>query len=313
MRPSRRVLLAVLVALLAGAAGGYLLIGRGAEPRGDAAPDAVAPAHPRLAEVRPAMEPFGPLTVRVVRTAGGDSLVAGHPEQEADVAALAGALPGAVDAVTAVWGPDWARSAVVAVARTPAEFASLIRATAPVSTETAAASVADPYVPGRTPTGQRVVFSPDAGRRLGPDGLATVLRHELTHVAARAETSDAAPQWLLEGYAEYVAHSGTGAPFATVAPTLAAAVRAGALPDALPADAAFTGADAAQAYERAWSVHAYLAAIAGPEAPTRLYRRLAALPQDTAATDAALREISGTGGAEMIAGWRDWLIGQAAR
>ncbi|MFC8044367.1 hypothetical protein [Nocardia sp. NPDC057353] len=304
----RAALLATALLVLLGA--GFAVFALRPEPAAPTLSPAAAP-HPRLAEVRRTMEGYGPLTAEVARTAGGDSLVVGHPENAADVAVLAAELPAAVDAVTAVWGPGWPRTAVLAVAESPAEFAGLIRATGPVSAEMAAAAVADPFRPGSTPTGQRVVFSPDAGRRLGPDGLAALLRHELTHVAARAVTSDAAPQWVLEGFADYTAHRARPAAFAAVAPTLTAALRAGAGPTDLPADADFRGPDAVQAYERAWSVQAYIAAGFGADAVPRLYRRLAAGPQDAGSEDAALRAELGIGRAELVAGWLGWIAEQS--
>ncbi|WP_084505631.1 hypothetical protein [Nocardia harenae] len=309
MRRLALVAAALLVLLGAGVALFTLRSGPG-EP-GEPGLSAAAAAHPRLPEVRRTMEAYGPLIAEVARTAGGESLVVGHEERAADVAALAAELPAAVDAVTAVWGEEWARTALLVVADSPAEFAGLIRATGPVSPELAAAAIADPFRPGTTPAGQRVVFSPDAGRRLGPDGLATLLRHELTHVAARAVTSDAAPQWVLEGFADYTAHRARPAAFAATAPTLTAALRAGAGPADLPTDADFRGRDAVQAYERAWSAQAYIADAFGEQAVPRLYRRLAAGPLDPAAEDAALRAELGVGRAELVAGWLGWIAGQS--
>ncbi|MFC3966038.1 hypothetical protein [Nocardia jiangsuensis] len=309
MRPPTLVAAALVLLLGAGVALFTLRSGPG-EP-GEPGLSAAAAAHPRLPEVRRTMEAFGPLVARTTPTAGGESLVVGHPDRAADIAVLAAELPAAVDAVTAVWGPGWPRTALLAVADGPAEFAGLIRATGPVSPELAAASVADPFRPGSTPTGQRVVFSPDAGRRLGPDGLATLLRHELTHVAARAVTSDAAPQWVLEGFADYTAHRARPAAFAATAPTLTAALRAGAGPTDLPTDADFRGPDAVQAYERAWSVQAYLADTFGEQAVPRLYRRLAAGQLDPAGEDAALRAELGVGRAELVAGWLGWIAARS--
>ncbi|MFC8530625.1 hypothetical protein [Nocardia sp. NPDC057227] len=303
----RPALVAAAIVLLLGAGVALFTLRSGPGEPGEPGLSAAAAAHPRLPEVRRTMAAYGPLTAETARTAGGESLVVGHPDRAADVAALAAELPAAVDAVTAVWGTGWPRTALLAVADSPAEFAGLIRATGPVSPELAAASVADPFRLGSTPTGQRVVFSPDAGRRLGPDGLATLLRHELTHVAARAVTSDAAPQWVLEGFADYTAHRARPADFTATAPTLTAALRAGAGPADLPADADFRGPDAVQAYERAWSVQAYLADAFGEQAVPRLYRRLAAGPLDTAGEDAALRAELGVGRAELVAGWLGWI------
>lgn len=272
-----------------------------------------APADdPRLAAVRRTMEPFGP--IESIRVPGGDateSLVVGHPGHRAELEVLARELPGATAAITELWGPDWAQSALVVVAATPSEFAALVRAGTEMPTEVAAASVADPFVRGSEPTGQRVVFSPDAGHRLSADGLGTLLRHELTHIAARAETADGAPQWMLEGFAEYAAHRGRGHRFAEIAPTVNAALRTGTLPDDLPPDTAFTGGSAVASYEQAWSASAFVAEKYDERRLVQLYRRLAAQRQDAASEDRVLREVLGIGRADFVADWRGWLSAQA--
>jgi hypothetical protein len=199
---------------------------------------------------------------------------------------------------------------VVTVASGPAEFAALTHETGAVSDEVAAASVSDPFVPGTRPTGQRVVFAADAGHRLGSDGLRDTLRHELTHVAARAETADDSPLWVMEGFAEYSAHRDQQRPFVRLAPTLTARARSGDLPADLPPDAAFEpapGTDAALAYETAWSAFTFTAAQFGEPKVVVLYRRLATGPQGPADLDAALRGTLGVGHTEFVARWRDWI------
>ncbi|WP_431963448.1 hypothetical protein [Nocardia sp. bgisy134] len=267
---------------------------------------------PRLAAVRRTIEPFGP--IESIRAPGGDgaeSLVVGHPGHRAELEVLARELPAATAAITELWGPNWAQSALVVVAANPSEFAALVRAGGEMPTEVAAASVADPFVRGSKPTGQRVVFSPDAGRRLSPAGLRTLLRHELTHIAARAETADGAPQWMLEGFAEYAAHRGQGHPFADIAPTVHAALNDGALPDDLPPDTAFAGGSAVAAYEQAWSACAFVAEKYDESRLVELYRRLAAQRQDAASEDRVLREVLGIGRADFVADWRSWLSAKA--
>lgn len=269
---------------------------------------ALAGDDPRLDAVRRTLEPFGPVTARRVPTGnGGESLVVGHPAQRSEMDVLEQELAPATAAVTDLWGPDWAQAAVVVVASKPAEFAALIRAGADMPTEIAAASVADPFAPGTRPTGQRVVFSPDAGDRLDPSGLRTLLRHELTHIATRAQTVDGAPQWMLEGFADYTAHRGQSHRFADIAPTLAARLRAGNTPADLPADAQFTGRDAAAGYEQAWSVCAFVAARYSEAQLVELYRRTAADKQDTDSEDRILREVLGVARPDFVAGWRTWL------
>lgn len=179
-----------------------------------------------------------------------------------------------------------------------------------MSAEVAAASVADPLIPGTRPTGQRIVFSPDAGRRLDPEGLRTLLRHELTHIATRAETRDGAPLWMLEGFADYTAHRGQGHRFADIAPTLTVQARLHELPGDLPADPDFTGRNAAGIYEQAWSVCAYIADKYDQSRLVELYRQIAAARQTPATEDQILHTVLGTSRADFVADWRNWLTTQ---
>ncbi|MGQ4600526.1 hypothetical protein [Nocardia sp. R6R-6] len=263
---------------------------------------------PRLAEVRRIIEPFGPIVARRVPTgAGRQSLVVGHPTQQADVDILERELAAATVAVTDVWGTGWAQSALVVVASSPSEFAALLHSGTLMPAEVAAASVADPFPFGSQPTGQRVVFGPDAGRRLDPAGMATLLRHELTHVAARADTVDNAPLWMLEGFADYTANQGPGRRFAVVAPTLTARIHAGDIPENFPTDAEFSGPSAALAYEKAWSICAFAAEKYDRPHLVQLYHHIAAAEQNPTTEDRALREVLGTSRADFIADWRSWL------
>ncbi|MDT7610310.1 MAG: hypothetical protein QOG96_4813 [Pseudonocardiales bacterium] len=165
---------------------------------------------------------FGPCLA--VRVSGG--LVIGHPGAEQLVRRLAAELDAAVAAVSSVWGTGWAQRVGVLVPGTPAELRALVgdRST---NAAIAAVAVADQVdrAAGRA-RGQRVVFNPDSDALLGPTALRVVLRHELTHVAARAATDDHTPLWLQEGLAEYVAYRDSGLSPAVIAPGLTAAVPA---------------------------------------------------------------------------------------
>ncbi|MFB7878947.1 peptidase MA family metallohydrolase [Nocardia sp. NPDC056064] len=268
---------------------------------------------PRLTPVRRDLQPFGPILVRRVAVEGSpDALLVAHDGHRADLATLEQDLAPAIDAVSSVWGTDWNRAPVIVVAGTPAEFTALTRsAGTPAAADVAAVSLTGSYPPGTRPTDQRIVFNPDARRRVGDEGLATLLRHELTHVATRAATGDGAPQWLLEGYAEFVAQRDRGATFSQIAPTLTTRLRANTLPTDLLADAAFTGTDAAYAYEAAWSTCAFLADRFGADRLTTLYQRLAGGPQSAAAQDAAFTAVLGISRAELLDGWRAWLRARA--
>lgn len=308
------VLTTVLVVLLTGAGAALLIVPdpvraptRTVQP-GLAGPAGTAAADPRLDEVRRIAEPYGPLVVREIRT-GADrpALVVGHPTQQHDIDVLAGELAAATASITELWGPEWSRSPVVVVSATRPEFTALVRAPGALPSEVAAVTIADPFAPGTQPTGQRVVFGPDAGRRLDPAGLRTLLRHELTHVATRAVTVDGAPQWLLEGFAEYAAHRATSRPFSEIAPTVYRDIRGGAMAPDFPTDPMFTGDRAAAAYELAWSICAYLAHRYGETNLVALYHRLATGPHTPQTEHAAFRDVLGTDRQAVLNGWRTWL------
>lgn len=270
----------------------------------------------RLDTVRRIMAPSG--EVRQFGAPDTDAVVLAHPAQEATAERLAAELPAALSAVAEFWDPGdtaWTRRAVVAVASDRAEFAALLRAPAPapgesgtdpvLSSDVAAAAYSDPFRFGTPPTGQRVVFAPDAGSRLDPDHLRTVLRHELTHLATRAHTGASAPHWLVEGFADYAAHRGLDHAFTEIAPTVRASARAGRLPADLPGDPAFAGPAAVESYEQAWTICAFVAATHGEPRLLRLYRALAA--GASADEDRVLREVLGTGRSDFVEGWRTWL------
>ncbi|WP_040865885.1 hypothetical protein [Nocardia exalbida] len=286
---------------------------RAAEPGTTEAVGQAAAADPRLAEVRRIVEPFGSIVAREVPTGDGrQSLVVGHSDQRIEIDVLERELADATAAVTDVWGPGWAQSALVVVASSPSEFAALLRSPDLLPAEVAAASVADPFTEGSRPTGQRVVFGPDTGRRLDPEGMATLLRHELTHIAARAATVDGAPLWMLEGFADYTAHHGEGQRFADIAPTLTAHAHAGRIPADLPADAEFSGPDAAFTYEKAWSICAFVAEKYDRPHLVQLYHRIAAGKQDPTTEDGILREVLGTTRTEFVDDWREWVRARTA-
>ncbi|MFI6869546.1 hypothetical protein [Nocardia sp. NPDC050406] len=280
-----------------------------AVPQSDAVDD------PQLPGLRRSMDSYGEVVAQTVATgAGRAGIVLGHTAYRADIQVLAEELSAATAAVTELWGPQWSQRPVVVIASSPSEFASLTHAVGEVPAEVAAATVADPFHPGTRPTGQRVVFGPDAGRRLGPDGLRAVLRHELTHIATRADTVDGSPQWMLEGFAEYLSHRGRDGAAAEIAPTLAARARTGDFPRDLPSDAVFapTGGQAALAYEQAWSACAFVAAEFGEAKLVNLYRALATGPKDDAAVDDILRHTLGTPREGFLARWRSWIAARTA-
>ena len=162
----------------------------------------------------------------------------------------------------------------------------------------------------RTVTGQRVVLSPNGVRALSIPSLRVVLRHEITHLAARADTVDGSPIWLLEGFADYVGYRDSGVTLAEGAPDLAKRVRDEGPPTALPEDRAFrsSGSDLDLAYQQSWSLARFMADRRGEDKLVELYRKLAAVgPASARKTDDLLREVLGLDRAELVRDWQDYL------
>ena len=249
---------------------------------------------------------FGPC-VAVTATSG---LVLGHVGQERLLTSLAADLDGAVRSVTEVWGTEWSQQVAVLVPAGLDEMRELVGPEFAVD-GIAAAAVADLVdVADHTAVGQRVVLNPTQAGKLSAAARRIVLRHEITHVAARASTVDGAPMWLLEGFADYVGYRGSGLGPREAAPDLVRVMRTRGVPDQLPTTADFRGesGNLDLAYQLAWSASLHVVDRVGEEGLVRLYRQIAGSPtQDQAAVAAALHAVLGTDQAGFVAAWRDSL------
>ncbi|GDY30380.1 hypothetical protein [Gandjariella thermophila] len=253
---------------------------------------------------------FGPCLVRHTRS----GLVIAHPGAEGTALAdrVAAELDAAVGAVAAVWGAGWPRRVAVLVPAGGAEMRALVGPEFSVDAIAAVAIADRVSLAGHTAEGQRVVLNADTAGRMSTQTLRVVLRHEVTHVAARAATVDGAPMWLLEGFADYLGYRDSGIPLAQAAGDLADLVRAGRTPDALPDDADFRAGAARLdlAYQEAWTAVRYLAERVGEPRLVELYRRIAGLARPSwSEVDAALRAVAGIDHAGLVAGWRNYLSG----
>lgn len=248
--------------------------------------------------------------IRVLRR--GTVVVIAAPSQAALAGAALVATLAGLPRVTRVWGPGWARAAAVELPATQSAFAALTALSGGI-TDVAAVTLSD--APGGRPggPGERIVVNPAAFARLSALGQRVVLTHELTHVASAGVTGPTAPRWLVEGFADFVAFRGSGLPIPVAAAELAAEVRGGRLPAALPSGADFDqrrGAQLAATYEEAWLACRLIAARVGTGGLVQFYRAVA--PVGEAALPGQLQRELGTSVAGFVAQWRATLRAELA-
>jgi hypothetical protein len=235
----------------------------------------------------PLAEPFPGDRAEPAIVRGEFTTVVGHRGSEPFLAEIAEVADAASTAVREVWG---AAPGMIVV---PADGAQAARV-AGSGPLTGFAAVA---------TADRVVVVPGGFARLSATGRRVVLAHELTHVATGAARTTHLPMWLVEGFADYVGYRDAGLPAPVVAAELAAEVRAGSVPERLPARPEFRAGAVrlAQAYEEAWLACRYVVARFGEKSLVRLYRD--ALRGDIVAALGAL----GLTAAELTSAWRSYL------
>ncbi|MDX8050262.1 basic secretory protein-like protein [Lentzea sp. BCCO 10_0798] len=178
--------------------------------------------------------------------------------------------------VTDILDITWPQRVAVVVPATDSELVSLV---GPAFADMAGVAIRDG-------SGQRVVLNRVRAAALSDVELGVLLRHEITHVATRDLTSDSAPLWLVEGFADWVAFHGTGLPLRQAAPLLKPDV------SALPVDFGGSGRDLA--YQQAYSIMVYLESRLGERGVVDFFLRHAS----SSAVDA---------GAVDVAGWREFL------
>jgi hypothetical protein len=243
-------------------------------------------------------------------TTTGHGIVLSHPGNQPMVDRLVRELDPSVEAVGALWPTSWSRRVVLMLPDSPGEMRALVGPDFPVESVVAVAVADRVDNKTRTVAGQRVVLSPMGVRSLSVASLRVVLRHEITHLAARADTVDDSPTWLLEGFADYVGYRDSGVTLAEGAPDLAERVRRDGPPAGLPEDRAFRsgGSDFDLAYQQSWSIARYVADTYGEQALIAMYRKLAAAGAASATeTDGMLREVLGVDRAGLVAGWQAYL------
>ena len=185
-------------------------------------------------------------------------------------------LDSSVDDVADILDISWVRRVDVVVPASDGELVSLV---GPAFADMAGVAIRDG-------SGQRVVINRARAAALSDLELRVLLRHEITHVATRDLTSDSAPLWLVEGFADWVAFHGLGLPLRRAAPLLTPDV------SALPVD--FSGAGRDLAYQQAYSIMVYLESGLGERGVVDFFLR-----------HASLSEVHS--GVVDVAGWREFL------
>jgi hypothetical protein len=221
------------------------------------------------------------LTLRDGRTAS--LLPLGGARSSALIARIADELDSATDAVTAFWGDGWRRDIQIVAAGTDDEFAAM----GTPGSDIAAAT-----------TPQRIVFAPGAAA-MSEGSLRIVLRHELFHYAARADTAADAPRWLTEGVADFVGRPSQARPGPALAADLAQ------IPTDTDLDTA--GATRSLAYDRAWWFSRFVADRYGTQTLRKLYLEACRAGHPDVAT--AIHDTLGADPTRVVASWRQWLSG----
>ncbi|MGH3674868.1 MAG: peptidase [Mycobacterium sp.] len=240
-------------------------------------------APPATPVTTPAGSSLAPRSVTLADGRAVELLSLGGPRTEPLLARISAQLDGAARAVTAFWGADWPRDIVVVATTSDEQFRALAGGGSDIAAATAR---------------QRIVFAPGAAA-MSDDALRIVLRHELFHFAARADTALDAPRWLTEGVADFVARPEAPRPGPARAATLAQ----------IPTDADLDTAGTARtlAYDRAWWFTRFVADRYGTATLRRLYERACGPGHPDVAT--AVSDTLGAGVPEVLAGWRQWMWG----
>lgn len=157
-------------------------------------------------------------------------------------------------------------------------------------------------VPG-TPV--HVFINPEVFRSQGPLSAQVVLSHEAVHAVTATPTSTGVENWLLEGFADYVALRDVDLPLARTAGQIIAQVREDGVPEALPSrlDLDTRAPHLGAAYEASWLVCVTLAEHGGEESLVALYEAV----MDGADLASELKARFGWSVDDLTRAWQDKL------
>lgn len=226
----------------------------------------------------------------IVRIDGGDESMPIDDMTTAARAAVESAVPG-VDGDLTIVSP-----------RTPEQMAAVVGQDVGAIAQIAAVSTGiDGDTTAQDPV---VVLNPAVFATMDRRAAQVVLTHEATHVLTSAVGTRVA-NWVVEGFADYVALRDDTAPLSISAGQVLAEVRAGRVPQALPADADFgsTQHGLGAVYESAWMAFRLLEADRGEADVVAFYRRA----MSGEPVDQALESTCGLSVDELTSDWRAYL------
>lgn len=246
----------------------------------------------------------GPLTVR--RSSDTLVVVAGNAREAAQYVRLAANAVATVRRVV-----SWPRPRlVIEVPASEADLEQELQVTQGSYSGVAAVTATDDGTAGHS-SPVHVFVNPEAIGSLTTTGAQVVLSHEATHAATNAVGSSNLPEWLLEGFADYVALRNVPLPLSVTARQIRAEVRAQGAPMHLPGPAQFNDQadDFGAEYEAAWLACRTLSDLTGEHRLVELYDRV----RDGAPVDSTMRSLDGFGVSHLTAVWQQRLRDLAGR
>jgi hypothetical protein len=230
----------------------------------------------------------------VVRVDGGDDTLPVEQMTSAARSAVEAVVPGVEGRLTVV-SP-----------RTRAQMAAIVGQDVEAIAQIAAITTGL----GTDPTSDAVVvLNPAVFATMDQRAAQVVLTHEATH-ALTAAVGTSAANWVVEGFADFVALHDDTASLSVSAGQALAEVRAGRLPEALPADGDFSSTrhGLGAVYESTWMIFRMLAEDHPDRDVVAFYRQVTG----GAPVDRALGVAFGLTVDEVTASWRDYLTKSAS-
>lgn len=211
----------------------------------------------------------------------------------------------AIERVDSFWDRPWNKRVPVFAPDDPGDLAEIIQATFPIDNYVAFAF----WTGGAGKSeGARIIADPSDFAASSAERVFSVLAHEFTHVATLPYRGSFMPRFLDEGFAQIVQYGG---PSSILDSAVGAAGSVG-----LPEDYEFFIGDAAGVqlvYRESFSAASFIAEEWGPDALTRLYRRVGRAGVGPGTADhhvnEAFRRVLGSDIAAFEEAWASSIVG----